>query len=558
MAARYLAILRGHGVAADRALLKLSDEPMPSDPCTINAIGTVARFLKAHPTTREIRLRIPGDVMSDLLPAVDVWDQSAGKVSFESFRQEIKAAQDSGAAVGVYNNMADLPDQPLLRTRAFALSLWNTSLVGALCWWSTNYWGPGWGGGAPTPTSYSGTVMYPPLPGEHRPRSSLRWEALLDGLYDYEKAHLLQQMVARAQSSGIADSSDVALAIARGIKVLDQVRELVWSFPVHNEVTVQPFSVDAVAWDRWRGAAGAAIEALARLPLPADQPELQISADLVENEALSMGDTARIRYSTVGLQPNATAPLQVFAVVNGSLFGAGVDAASSGTVSVPLPLAGVATLRLVVLPAFPLATLYAGGNVTHARATSLPIHVAVRWQAIEKPQRRSGAPVLGIEYDLRRGTDPKWPGGCPGCDIPEGVPLVGRYSATNPLVVRQHALWLTRIGIDFITVDWTGICWGDGTPVGKVWPGSFAQRPAGVQQLLNNSLSLLRLYSAMRSEGIDAPRIVPILGFDNGPIATVSCLNEALAWLATVREQFADAFLPSLESPKAGGKTCFG
>ena len=59
---------------------------MPSDPCTINAIGTVARFLKGHPTTREIRLRIPGDVMSDLLPAVDVWDQSAGKVSFESFR----------------------------------------------------------------------------------------------------------------------------------------------------------------------------------------------------------------------------------------------------------------------------------------------------------------------------------------------------------------------------------------------------------------------------------------------------------------------------------------
>ena len=120
------------------------------------------------------------------------------------------------------------------------------------------------------------------------------------------------------------------------------------------------------------------------------------------------------------------------------------------------------------------------------------------------------------------------------------MPLVGRYSATNPLVARQHALWLTRIGVDFVTLDWSGVCWGDGTPVGKVWPGSFAQRPAGVQQLLNNSLSLLRLYSAMRSEGIDAPRVVPILGFDNGPIATVSCLNEALAWLATVREQFAD------------------
>ena len=49
-------------------------------------------------------------------------------------------------ALGVYNNQANLPDQPLLRGRAFALSLFNSSLDGALCWWSINYWGPGWCG----------------------------------------------------------------------------------------------------------------------------------------------------------------------------------------------------------------------------------------------------------------------------------------------------------------------------------------------------------------------------------------------------------------------------
>ena len=92
------------------------------------------------------------------------------------------------------------------------------------------------------------------------------------------------------------------------------------------------------------------------------------------------------------------------------------------------------------------------------------------------------------------------------------MPLVGRYAASNSLAARQHTLWMTRLGVDFVTLDWTGICWGESTPVGQTWNGSFAERPVQVQKILNNSLALIRLHEAMRAEGHQAPAVVPIIG----------------------------------------------
>ena len=131
----------------------------------------------------------------------------------------------------------------------------------------------------------------------------------------------------------------------------------------------------------------------------------------------------------------ATPALQVFAEVNGSLWGAGVDAAVVGVVDVPLPLLGRAELRLVVLPTFSLDRLYAGANSSGALASSASLVVRVTPTRVPVPLK-PGSPSVGIEYDLRRGTDPIWPGGCPGCNVPQGTPLVGRYRATDPRVMR--------------------------------------------------------------------------------------------------------------------------
>jgi hypothetical protein len=260
---KYLAVLHRLGVAPNRALIKLSDEPYCSDPCTINAIRTVASFIRTHPLTRDVLLRIPGDVMGELLPFVNVWDQIASHSAMEWFAEEMAEAQAGGARLGIYNNDADVPDQPLLRTRAFALSLWNTSFVGALCWWSVNFWGPGWGTGhASGPQSFSGTVMYPPLPTRASPRSSLRWEALLDGLFDYERAALAHRLIDRV--TALPASAERVAAVSAGRLALEGVRDVVWSFPLHSDLVVQPFTTAVAVVERHREAMTTAIEALVR------------------------------------------------------------------------------------------------------------------------------------------------------------------------------------------------------------------------------------------------------------------------------------------------------
>ena len=278
----------------------------------MNALRTVATFLRAHPVTRAIPLRIPGDVMAPLLPLVTRWDQNGG--GFESFSQEIAAAREDGAVelgcacfalmlsllsllsrlsfpiaslppssylgthvarmlcaiCRTYNNEANLPDQPLLRTRAFALSLWNASLPGgALCWWSVNYWGPGWGSGASGPNSWSGTVLFPPQPtpssflpvSAPQPRSSLRWEALLDGLFDLERATLLHRW--SAVMSRLPQSAARESALAMAHSALKGVQELVWTRPLKSDLTVQPFATAARAWLGKKEAMEDALEALA-------------------------------------------------------------------------------------------------------------------------------------------------------------------------------------------------------------------------------------------------------------------------------------------------------
>ena len=276
----------------------------------------------------------------------------------------------------------------------------------------------------------------------------------------------------------------------------------------------------------------------------------------VPNAHIALGEILKVSYTASGPQlPSLRRTHQVFASVNGSLLGAGVDVRSSGVVSVPVPLSGNAQIELLLLQRFAVGALYVGtsANASAALARAPPVAVAVRFVAARRPARSLGAPVVGIEYDLRKGTDPQWhPSGCPGGDAVEGVPIVGRYAASDPLAQRQHAIWMTRLGVDFVTLDWTGICWGESTPVGKTWNGSFADRPLSVQRELNYSLGLLALHETMRDEGHEVPALVPILGLDNGPVASIACLNEALAWLETVRVAHPRAFLPSDDGGNSG------
>lgn len=104
----------------------------------------------------------------------------------------------------------------------------------------------------------------------------------------------------------------------------------------------------------------------------------------------------------------------------------------------------------------------------------------------------------------------------------EAVPLLGRYSSADTAVLRQHALWLDRAGIDFVLVDWSNNLWGK---------TAWAQRAPNVDQIVANTTVLLHTYAAMRAQGLPTPQVTLLLGLDNGPHTTTTALNEEMAWI---------------------------
>ena len=104
----------------------------------------------------------------------------------------------------------------------------------------------------------------------------------------------------------------------------------------------------------------------------------------------------------------------------------------------------------------------------------------------------------------------------------EAIPLLGRYVSTDSAVLRQHALWLDRAGINFLLIDWSNNLWGK---------TSWSQRAPNIQQLVNSTTDLLNTYATMRSEGLPTPQVTLLLGLDNGPSTTTTALNEEMAWV---------------------------
>jgi len=107
-------------------------------------------------------------------------------------------------------------------------------------------------------------------------------------------------------------------------------------------------------------------------------------------------------------------------------------------------------------------------------------------------------------------------------DTAEAIPVLGRYDSFNADVIRQHALWMTEAGVDFLLVDWSNNLWGK-----QHW----SERPPGVEELIRATTRLLDTYAQMRAEEIPVPQITLLLGLDNGPQTTTTALNEEMQWI---------------------------
>jgi hypothetical protein len=118
-------------------------------------------------------------------------------------------------------------------------------------------------------------------------------------------------------------------------------------------------------------------------------------------------------------------------------------------------------------------------------------------------------------------------GGPPGAGVAEAIPSIGRYASVSLDAMRTQAAQFVQAGVDALVVDWTNNCWSPGCD-------SWDHRSLGIRELINATDLLFGVYAGLRrSEGWPVPRLVLLLGLDNGPTTPLPALEAELDYIAT-------------------------
>ena len=108
----------------------------------------------------------------------------------------------------------------------------------------------------------------------------------------------------------------------------------------------------------------------------------------------------------------------------------------------------------------------------------------------------------------------------------QAVPLVGFYDTYNADVIRQHALWLMDIGVDFLVADWPIYI-----PPDEQGNQRWRNRNEFGTQQVHATTMMLEGLAQLRDEGFPSPAMVIMAFLANGPANTKETLNEEVEWL---------------------------
>jgi hypothetical protein len=125
----------------------------------------------------------------------------------------------------------------------------------------------------------------------------------------------------------------------------------------------------------------------------------------------------------------------------------------------------------------------------------------------------------------------------------QAVPLVGFYRSWDPDVLRQHLIWLTESGVDFLLADWSNQLWDR-----QHWD----DRTDAANEVVHTTTMLLEAEATMRDQGLPVPRVVIFVGLNNGPSTTMTAINEESTWIYhnyMRNPRFHDLFVEYLGKP---------
>jgi len=265
--------------------------------------------------------------------------------------------------------------------------------------------------------------------------------------------------------------------------------------------------------------------------------------------SVPLGGVVNISVDASGFPASANGTI-FWPFVNGSQWGSFVTCAVSGrdhaldggcTIMLPLPVAGLAAVRVAVLRqgrewggdinatqsrGYPVGTPSPSDGVkSNGRAADNKSIIAVAFRRVKFPPgvKSSGG---SAQHDVCMDWEPwhtshnanRWMGRAGA----SAMPLVGMYGSFNEGVIRQHAIWLVEAGVTCIEIDWSNSLWGH-----QLW----SARGLGVQELSNATALTLHVYAQLRAEGHDTPKALFMVGLQNGPPATPSEVGNEAGWI---------------------------
>ena len=161
------------------------------------------------------------------------------------------------------------------------------------------------------------------------------------------------------------------------------------------------------------------------------------------------------------------------------------------------------------------AILMAGGVLCRGAGDDSPSTTVA--PGILEASQHSGS-LIGMQYETFF-----TPHNVGGYETAEAIPILGKYSSNDVSVIRKHEEWFEDMGIDWLLIDWSNMLWSQ--PEWEKHGGSTGEIEV-------STALLFKTYSQMEREGKHPPKLVIMLGFQNGePVPNgVQRLNAIIAW----------------------------
>ncbi len=126
--------------------------------------------------------------------------------------------------------------------------------------------------------------------------------------------------------------------------------------------------------------------------------------------------------------------------------------------------------------------------------------------------------LIGVQYET-------WftPRNLGRWERPEAIPILGKYRSYNVKVIKKHEEWFEDMGVDWLLLDWSNMLW---------MKPAWEEHKGATHELEETTDLLFKTYRQLEKDGRHPPKLVIMLGLQNGPPVpnAMKRLNGIIAW----------------------------